>query len=210
MDDLEFELPKDFFTSSNRLAEMYNRYHAGIDPALEPAHNAGALEMFSKLLKSTMNTDKVLYQFESFADTENAKQLQEERENIILGIKSIEQSVQHYEDKIVDMKQQLSIVEEQLDVLRPGSFKTGELKLERTTSRLINKLEHEIMNALRKYPGELSDKVIMMHPDTFRAVMSEISYISHMSSSSDPKKLHYKGIRVIRSFDVEHSDIIVK
>lgn len=155
-----------------------------------------------------MTPKDLAFFFESAADTEQANQLKEERENVILGIKALEQNVLFYEEKIRDMQEQLTAVEDQLDSLRPGSFTKGELKLESRPSRLVEKLELEIVRALKRGPKDLTEMIIMVHPNTFALVMKDIhSGLFSMDKSGSSFK--YKGIKVVRSYDIDEDSFIV-
>jgi hypothetical protein len=150
----------------------------------------------------------VSYTFESVADTDNAKQLQEERENLLVGIKALETTVMYHEDKSNELKNQLLIVEEQLSQLRPDSFKTGEFKTENSLNRYVAKLEFEIVRAMR-IGGALSDKAIMINPETWHEIAAHIG-INSTESTSRTRGMTYKGIPVVRSYDIEKGEIIVK
>ena len=152
----------------------------------------------------------VSYTFESVADTDNAKQLQEERENLLVGIKALETTVMYHEDKSNELKNQLLIVEEQLSQLRPDSFKTGEFKTENSLNRYVAKLEFEIVRAMR-IGGALSDKAIMINPETWHEIAAHIGINwSEVTSRTKGGGLTYKGIPVVRSYDIEKGEIIVK
>ena len=150
----------------------------------------------------------VSYTFESVADTDNAKQLQEERENLLVGIKALETTVMYHEDKSNELKNQLLIVEEQLSQLRPDSFKTGEFKTENSLNRYVAKLEFEIVRSMR-IGGALSDKAIMINPETWHEIAAHIG-INSTESTSRTRGMTYKGIPVVRSYDIEKGEIIVK
>jgi len=152
----------------------------------------------------------VSYTFESVADTDNAKQLQEERENLLVGIKALETTVMHHEDKSNELKNQLLIVEEQLSQLRPDSFKKGEFKTENSLNRYVAKLEFEIVRSIR-ISGVLSDKTIMINPETWHEIAAHIGVNwSEVTSRTKVGGLTYKGIPVVRSYDIEKGEIIVK
>jgi hypothetical protein len=154
----------------------------------------------------------VSYTFESVADTDSAKQLQEERENLLVGIKALETTVMYHEDKSNELKNQLLIVEEQLSQLRPDSFKTGEFKLDSSSSRnrYVDKLEYEIVRAMR-IGGALSDKTIMINPETWHEIAAHIGVNwSEVTSRTKVGGLTYKSITVVRSYDIEKGEIIVK
>jgi hypothetical protein len=146
--------------------------------------------------------------FESVADTDSAKQLQEERENLLVGIKALETTVMYHEDKSNELKNQLLIVEEQLSQLRPDSFKTGEFKTENSLNRYVAKLEFEIVRSMR-IGGALSDKAIMINPETWHEIAAHIG-INSTESTSRTRGMTYKGIPVVRSYDIEKGEIIVK
>jgi hypothetical protein len=150
----------------------------------------------------------VSYTFESVADTDNAKQLQEERENLLVGIKALETTVMYHEDKSNELKNQLLIVEEQLSQLRPDSFKTGEFKTENSLNRYVAKLEFEIVRSMR-IGGALSDKAIIINPETWHEIAAHIG-INSTESTSRTRGMTYKGIPVVRSYDIEKGEIIVK
>jgi hypothetical protein len=148
--------------------------------------------------------------FESVADTDSAKQLQEERENLLVGIKALETTVMYHEDKSNELKNQLLIVEEQLSQLRPDSFKKGEFKTENSLNRYVAKLEFEIVRSIR-ISGVLSDKTIMINPETWHEIAAHIGVNwSEVTSRTKVGGLTYKGIPVVRSYDIEKGEIIVK
>jgi hypothetical protein len=146
--------------------------------------------------------------FESVADTDNAKQLQEERENLLVGIKALETTVMYHEDKSNELKNQLLIVEEQLSQLRPDSFKKCEFKTENSLNRYVAKLEFEIVRSIR-ISGALSDKAIIINPETWHEIAAHIG-INSTESTSRTRGMTYKGIPVVRSYDIEKGEIIVK
>jgi hypothetical protein len=150
----------------------------------------------------------VSYTFESVADTDNAKQLQEERENLLVGIKALETTVMYHEDKSNELKNQLLIVEEQLSQLRPDSFKKCEFKTENSLNRYVAKLEFEIVRSIR-ISGALSDKAIIINPETWHEIAAHIG-INSTESTSRTRGMTYKGIPVVRSYDIEKGEIIVK
>ena len=181
------------------------------------AIRALSLAMKSGFVDSTFVDTTITYErpkepgfswFESVADTDSAKQLQEERENLLVGIKALETTVMHHEDKSNELKNQLLIVEEQLSQLRPDSFKKGEFKTENSLNRYVAKLEFEIVRSMR-IGGALSDKAIMINPETWHEIAAHIG-INSTESTSRTRGMTYKGIPVVRSYDIEKGEIIVK
>jgi hypothetical protein len=183
------------------------------------AIRALSLAMKSGFVDSTFVDTTITYErpkepgfswFESVADTDSAKQLQEERENLLVGIKALETTVMHHEDKSNELKNQLLIVEEQLSQLRPDSFKKGEFKTENSLNRYVAKLEFEIVRSMR-IGGALSDKAIMINPETWHEIAAHIGINwSEVTSRTKGGGLTYKGIPVVRSYDIEKGEIIVK
>lgn len=150
--------------------------------------------------------DTMKFFFESKATSEDADQLREERENVLAGLKAIEQSILYYSDKAQELHNKLNTLDGAIEKLKPGTFEERVITLETTSDYFVGKLEHEIVNALQK-GGDFSDKTIIVHPNTWEKIVRMVGFAC---TTTDSRKQFYKGIPVVRSFDMYETEIIVK
>lgn len=148
--------------------------------------------------------------FHSISTSEETEQLKLERENILIGMKSVEATLDFYRDKHQELQQKLTDVEDQLQTIEPESFQCSVFNLSVThSSELVAKADRAIMNCIKQTSKPVSEMLMIMHPKTCKKLRE-----SMMTHAGVPLRvdglMEFKGVKIFRSLDFPENEIIVR
>lgn len=154
---------------------------------------------------------------QSYYDSLNFSQLQEDIENLEAGMESVKRSIDYHQNIYDGLDAQRRAIKQMIEpaikkVQIPVSYKTWTSE----SNDLLTLLEKAVVDAYRKgghYSAE--EFVITMNPGTLSEIAHHLMAGTHgvASHTIDVKhdgKIFYKGMRVIRSADLGPTEFLIR